>query len=226
MNCLQFVLCNATPGQEEEFNRWYSDEHLPHVLEVPGVLAGQRFQRHATGAWPEGKHGYLTIWEFDDPGFAIESLHAARESQHLQVASCIDMAGIQPPTMWRRASVQSANRYPVNSSDRGAVLLAMFNTVAGATPEATILSETLPALADTPGVIRAEYFTLAEQQLRNSARKLQHAFLIELADEAKAVAALSGPVDKLAWPFIDKERFFAALFRPTAPREFPPVQQS
>jgi hypothetical protein len=220
MNCCQFVLCNPVDGRDEEFNEWYSGHHLPRVLEVPGVLAGQRFKREAVGPWPRGNHEYLTIWEFDDPGFAIESLHAARNAQTLTVSESIDMKGIQPPTMWRRASIQSAHRYRCDSSDRRALLLAMFNTSNGATvPESTIFGQTLPALADAAGIERAEFFTLAEEQLRNSARKLQYAIVAELADEAAALEALTTPTDRIAWPFVEHERFFAAVFRPCAPRQ-------
>jgi len=39
------VLTNAVPGREEEFNRWYTEQHLPDVLRVPGVVSAQRFSR-------------------------------------------------------------------------------------------------------------------------------------------------------------------------------------
>ena len=75
--CFQFALSNPVPGQEDEFNRWYATDHLVHVVQTPGILAGQRFRR-ADGPWPSGKHDYLTIWEMDDPAFALAELAKAR----------------------------------------------------------------------------------------------------------------------------------------------------
>ena len=34
---LLMVWCDVPTGQEEEFNRWYNEEHLAEILAVPGV---------------------------------------------------------------------------------------------------------------------------------------------------------------------------------------------
>ena len=41
---IYIVLTNATPGDDDKFNTWYSDTHIPDVLAVPGFLAAQRFR--------------------------------------------------------------------------------------------------------------------------------------------------------------------------------------
>lgn len=33
----------ARPGEDEAFNRWYDEVHLPDVLKQPGFLAGRRY---------------------------------------------------------------------------------------------------------------------------------------------------------------------------------------
>ena len=38
------ALTNPLEGQEEEFNRFYTEQHIPDVLKVPGVVAAQRFK--------------------------------------------------------------------------------------------------------------------------------------------------------------------------------------
>ena len=39
-----FLACGDVPAaHEEEFNRWYDIEHLPLMLQVPGVLGARRF---------------------------------------------------------------------------------------------------------------------------------------------------------------------------------------
>jgi hypothetical protein len=45
-----FLACGDVPAaHEEEFNRWYDMEHLPLLLQVPGVLGARRF-RASTGS--------------------------------------------------------------------------------------------------------------------------------------------------------------------------------
>lgn len=45
-----FLACGDVPAaHEEEFNRWYDIEHLPLLLQVPGVLSARRF-RASTGS--------------------------------------------------------------------------------------------------------------------------------------------------------------------------------
>ena len=39
------VLTNPTSGKEAEYNKWYNDQHIPDVLNVPGFVAAQRFCR-------------------------------------------------------------------------------------------------------------------------------------------------------------------------------------
>src|SRR3546814_6479308 len=41
---LYIVLTNATPGDDEQFNDWYTNTHIPDVLAVPGFVAAQRFR--------------------------------------------------------------------------------------------------------------------------------------------------------------------------------------
>jgi len=56
---------SITPDKEKEFNELYDSEHLPYVLEVPGVLSGRRFKLEwaDTDQMPQ----YLAIYELDDP---------------------------------------------------------------------------------------------------------------------------------------------------------------
>ena len=46
---LLLVGMNVEPDAEEEFNRWYEEEHVPSLFEVPGVLSARRY-RAAAGA--------------------------------------------------------------------------------------------------------------------------------------------------------------------------------
>jgi hypothetical protein len=38
------VFTNPLEGREDDYNAWYSDVHLKDVLQVPGIIAAQRFK--------------------------------------------------------------------------------------------------------------------------------------------------------------------------------------
>jgi hypothetical protein len=48
-------------GYEEEFNRWYDEEHLPMLASVPGVLRARRFKAKV------GTPRYLALYDLADP---------------------------------------------------------------------------------------------------------------------------------------------------------------
>ena len=59
------VLTNAVPGEDDAFNAWYDQRHVPDLLEkIDGVVAAQRFRR-ADGV-PFNKScpwGYLALYD-------------------------------------------------------------------------------------------------------------------------------------------------------------------
>ena len=71
------VYSNATPGQDEEFNRWYDEVHIPEILALGPFTAAQRFRIEDSPGFEE-KHRYLAIYEFEgDAGDAVGKLMAA-----------------------------------------------------------------------------------------------------------------------------------------------------
>jgi len=215
--CFQFALSNPVPGQEDEFNRWYGTDHMHHTVLIPGILAGQRFRR-AEGPWPSGKHDYLTIWEMDDPAFALAELAKARNTETMPISPSVDMSTVQPPTMWRRATVRSAARIAMDTSERGTLVLMLANAPAGggAAFEDALVRGGLAELADLRAVVSAELLTLADQQIRGSAKKYAYAVLLEVRDEREALASLADCLPAL--PHLDRERWYAVVFRPIGHR--------
>lgn len=61
------VMSNAVAGREDEYNRWYTEQHLGDVLKVPGVVSAQRFKLQDADAAPSP---YLALYEIDAPGVA------------------------------------------------------------------------------------------------------------------------------------------------------------
>ncbi|HEY0248148.1 MAG TPA: DUF4286 family protein [Gryllotalpicola sp.] len=63
---LMVVLIDIDPDYEDEFNRWYLEEHLPERLGLPGFRSARRFKLH------EGDMAtYLAIYELD----SVDTVH-------------------------------------------------------------------------------------------------------------------------------------------------------
>jgi hypothetical protein len=59
---LLLVMLDAEPGtDEDEFNRWYFEEHVTERLALPGFRSARRFEA------VEGSPRYLAIYELDSP---------------------------------------------------------------------------------------------------------------------------------------------------------------
>ena len=43
---LLMVWADVPADKEEEFNRWYNEEHLPERMAIPGFLGGARYDVH------------------------------------------------------------------------------------------------------------------------------------------------------------------------------------
>lgn len=70
------VRIDVEQHMEEEFNRWYEEEHIPNLLKVPGVIWAKRGINTAKG--PK----YIAIYEHES--------RAVRESEAYQKASETD----------------------------------------------------------------------------------------------------------------------------------------
>ena len=71
------VMMEVDQGHEEEFNRWYNDEHLPERLEIPGYVSARRFKL----AEGEGVLEYLCIWELEDASPLESELYNAQRAR-------------------------------------------------------------------------------------------------------------------------------------------------
>jgi hypothetical protein len=60
---IMVVMMEVPAEHDEEFNRWYNEEHLPERLELPGYISARRFKLEEGN----GVLKYLCIWEVEDP---------------------------------------------------------------------------------------------------------------------------------------------------------------
>src|SRR5437588_11667078 len=64
------------PNREEEFNRWYDEQHLPDILTTPHFVAAQRYKLAGRPSKMEPEARYLAIYEIDtdDTASAMKAL--------------------------------------------------------------------------------------------------------------------------------------------------------
>ena len=90
------VMTNPTPGKEAEYNRWYNEQHIPDVLNVPGFVCAQRF--HLADTQNDGNekaYKYLALYEIetsDLPG-VFKELAARRGTADIVMSDAIDLKG-------------------------------------------------------------------------------------------------------------------------------------
>jgi hypothetical protein len=72
----------ATPEQDEAFNEWYDNAHLPEVVEVPGIVSARRFKIASAQMTEDATLGsddeYLAIYELDGDFETVASEIPAR----------------------------------------------------------------------------------------------------------------------------------------------------
>ena len=56
---LLMVWADIDPQYEVEYNRWYDEEHVPHLLKIPGFLSGGRYQAL------KGSPKYFALYELE-----------------------------------------------------------------------------------------------------------------------------------------------------------------
>lgn len=90
MNTLFVVRSNPVPGRETEFNRWYSEVHLPEVIQIEGFKSAQRFQLNTNQIHAQ-PHAYLAIYEIASTNVAV-TLDNLTKATKLTKCYAIDQA--------------------------------------------------------------------------------------------------------------------------------------
>lgn len=63
-------------GREEEFERWYQEEHLPEAAQLPGCVGAARYRVRAGDV----SHQHMAMYAFESEA----QLNAALESDHFR----------------------------------------------------------------------------------------------------------------------------------------------
>jgi hypothetical protein len=154
---LLMVYCDVATAHDEEFNRWYNEEHLPERLALAGVLSAARYKA------VDGGPTYLACYELTSP----EVWNAEAWQQRLQQPTAWSKR--MAPSVIGTAYMRNLYRriYPqelsddIAQADMAAVLLVGRMSVPTALE--TMFNEAynherLPLCQRIPGYIRARRF--------------------------------------------------------------------
>lgn len=76
---INIVGTNCRPDQEEKFNKWYNERHIPDLLKFKGLRKVTRYKILTPNSQPEVNYpNYLVIYEFENQQ-AYEAYEASPE---------------------------------------------------------------------------------------------------------------------------------------------------
>ncbi len=87
------VYSNPVAGREDEYNDWYTNQHLADVTAVSGFVSAQRFRLLDVAAEGAPRQRYMAIYTMDteDPLAAIARLTALVEAGELAMSDAFSM---------------------------------------------------------------------------------------------------------------------------------------
>ena len=150
---------DVEPEWEDEWHRWYREEHLPALLALPGVRSGRRYVA------VEGEPKYLALYEIESPAVlqgpdferAVRTDWTARLKPHFR--SILGTHEQVFPTEGLLAG-------PASGQVEGGLMAIRLDVAAAAEADfnAWYDQEHLPALCGVPGVIAGRRFRAIEAE--------------------------------------------------------------
>jgi hypothetical protein len=86
----------ASPDRDDEYNKWYSETHIPEVCQVPGVIGARRFKIADPAQAGSGASTYIALYELDADDFTevFGEIVARSADGRIQMS---DALGMDPP---------------------------------------------------------------------------------------------------------------------------------
>jgi epsilon-lactone hydrolase len=92
------VLSRSHHGQEEEFIRWYTEQHLPDVSRMPGVVSAKLFRMDFQRVYDLDAPQWtlMTLYELEGehPEPIVEALKAASGSAAMPSSDALNKSGM------------------------------------------------------------------------------------------------------------------------------------
>lgn len=90
---LLVVLTNAAEGRDDEFNAWYSGQHLRDVVAIPGIVSATRYRlAPLQRAQAQSPYGYFALYEIetDDLSEVIAELNARSGTTAMTISDAMN----------------------------------------------------------------------------------------------------------------------------------------
>jgi len=103
-----WFLVFSNPHQEVEssYNDWYDHQHLPDLLQVPGIIAAKRLQFSGVQFNPtdSAPARYLAVYEIeaDDPSTTFAEIRSRIGTASMPMTEAIDLSGLVTMTFAAR----------------------------------------------------------------------------------------------------------------------------
>jgi hypothetical protein len=83
----------STPEREDEYNNWYSNEHIPEVLAIDGITSARRFKVHPATPLDDDTPSYCAVYELDadDLGALLGELGARAMDGRMKMSDAMQM---------------------------------------------------------------------------------------------------------------------------------------
>lgn len=149
------------PASQDEFDRWYDEEHLAEVCAVPGIARGRRFVRVDAPYSSKTDYGHLTLYEADS--LAVFDTAAYRRLAEAPSEWTRRVAASIPRTRERATLLGS----PAAGPEPGRAIVHVLTRVDEAIRSAFHAwydEEHLPLLASVPGVRSARRYRIEQAE--------------------------------------------------------------
>ena len=93
MRRFKMLVCSEPcGGRADEFNEWYTNQHLDDLVALPGFTSAQRFKLHSVSMGTTlNKDLAIYDVETDDPDWVIENMFAARDTPAMPMSPAFNI---------------------------------------------------------------------------------------------------------------------------------------
>ena len=207
MSAVLAIWNDCRAGREAAYDSWYTEEHLPERLGVPGFWVGRRYLALEAG------RQYLTTYEVEGVDVLTSQEYLARLENPTPRTQAVMQDGFE------NMSRTVCERRGILGAIRGSVVVTA--TLSGTMGMAQ-LEEMLQPNAERPGLLHREIWASkeqmdripsAEETMRGRDSKISCGMLWEFQDEAEAFGTAAAVRDTCAAAEIGVFRLLCSLSR-------------
>lgn len=89
------VFTTPVEGTDDEFNDWYSEQHLSDVLRIPGFVSAQRMKVPDEATFLPGRYLALYQIETDDPQSCLDHIKQVAGTPAMVLSPTLDLTKVR-----------------------------------------------------------------------------------------------------------------------------------